>query len=150
MVSNTCIIFIIFFSKQNNPVCFSFLFFCPRRFVFILNKPPFFFGLMLLPVPAPVVAFPLAGRNGGGVMCHLAIYGPSLSAGSPRRSYWFSFVLFCFFFFFLIAHRHTQTRQTQQSTNRQTLLTATCIFGPSPPPTSLHPLPFSVADSGQI
>lgn len=35
------------------------------------------------------------------------------------------FVLFSFFFWI--------ARQVQQSTNRQTLLTATCIFGPSAP-----------------
>lgn len=91
MVSNTCIIFIIFLSLETKQPSLFF----SRPFVFILNKTPFALGrrhFLLLRRWQPLK---IRREGVGGVMCHLAIFGPPLPARFPSvPSYCFSFGFF--------------------------------------------------------
>lgn len=133
MVSNTCIMFIIFSqNKTTQPLFFFSSFF---RFVFILNKPPCLFGSMSLPVPAPVVAFRLAGRNGGEVMCHLSIFGPSLPACFPPAQL---LVFLCFVLLFDCASKRANAPNATE--HKQTNPVNSHLHFRTPPPPT-HPPP---------
>lgn len=149
MVSNTCIIFYYFFlSRQNSPAFFS------RRFVFILNKPPFALGrchFLLLRWWRPPNRW--EGRGRCVTWPYLARRFPP---AFPRRLV-IAFLFFGFFFppLFLFvcastradapnATEHKQANPVNSHLHFRTITTTTTT------PAIPRPSFFSVADSGLI